>query len=189
MKNGLLLAIALVMIFSLVACGNNTKGSSTTNGGDASSTNPSNTPVSTTDESYSQNSPVPTTSTSESEDVKIKLKFMDEEAIVKIFDNPTSQDFLSRLPLSLTFEDFGGFEKMSVLDEGLSTQDAPAGYVPVAGDFAYYAPWKDITIFYGDWKYSAGLVKLGEVESGLEELVEKLKNISDDFTIVIEKMD
>lgn len=131
---------------------------------------------------------VPTSDSSDAKDVKIKLTFMDQEVVVKLADHPTSQDLLSRLPLSLTFEEYGGFEKLSILDDGLSTEDAPEGYTPKAGDFAYYAPWKDIAIFYADWKYSPGLVKLGEVESGIDELTEKLKSMHDDFTIVIEKM-
>ncbi|WP_255320490.1 cyclophilin-like fold protein, partial [Brevibacillus agri] len=29
-------------------------------------------------------------------------------------DNPTSRDFLSQLPMTLTFKEYGGFEKLSV---------------------------------------------------------------------------
>jgi hypothetical protein len=106
-----------------------------------------------------------------------------------MYDNPTSRDLLRRLPLTLTFEDFSGFEKMSILEEGLTTEGAPEGSTPTAGDFAYYAPWKDITIFYGDWHYSPGLIQLGKIDFGIEEFSDKLASMSDEFTVTIEKMD
>lgn len=74
---------------------------------------------------------------------------------------------------------------MSILEEGLTTENTPSGSVPSTGDFAYYAPWKDVTIFYEDWRYSEGLIKLGRIESG----VEKFQEINSDFTITFEKAD
>lgn len=107
---------------------------------------------------------------------------------MNMYDNPTSRDFIKRLPLTLTFKDFGGFEKMSVLEEGLTTEGAPEGVTPSAGDFAYYAPWKDITIFYGDWGYSPGLIPLGKIHSGIGELSDKLASMKEDFTVTIERL-
>lgn len=123
------------------------------------------------------------------QNAKIKLTFDHEEVIVNMYDNPTSRDLLRKLLLTLTFEDFNGFEKMSILTEGLSTEGAPEGVTPKAGDFAYYAPWKDITIFYDDWHYSPGLILLGKVESDIEELSRKLAGMKDDFTVTIEKVE
>ena len=45
------------------------------------------------------------------EDIRIKLTFNNEEVIVNMDDNPTSKDFLSLLPLTLTFEDYAGTGK------------------------------------------------------------------------------
>lgn len=123
------------------------------------------------------------------EGARIKLTFDKEEVIVHMYDNPTSRDFSGRLPLTLTFEEYGGFEKLSVLEEGLSTEDGPSGSDPSVGDFAYYAPWKDVNIYYKDWSYSPGLIILGKIESGMEKLAEKLGSMSDDFTVKIERMD
>jgi hypothetical protein len=121
-------------------------------------------------------------------DVRIKLTFNNEEFTVKMYDNPTSRDFLSRLPLTLTFKEFGGFEKLTILDKELSTEDAPPGDDPEVGDFGYYAPWKDVNMYYKDWSYSGGLVKLGKIESDPEELTKKLQAIHDDFTVTIQKI-
>jgi hypothetical protein len=38
------------------------------------------------------------------------------------------------------------------------------------GDIAYYAPWGSLAIFYKDFGYSNGLVKLGRIDSGIEAL-------------------
>jgi hypothetical protein len=119
------------------------------------------------------------------EDIRIKLTFNNEEVIVNMDDNPTSKDFLSLLPLTLTFEDYAGTEKISYPSNKLSTEEAPSGIDPAIGDFTYYAPWGNLAIFYKDFGYSNGLIKLGEIESGIE----KLGNLNGDFRVIIEKMD
>jgi hypothetical protein len=119
------------------------------------------------------------------ENIRIKLTFNNEEVIVKMDDNPTSKDFLSLLPLTLTFEDYAGTEKISYPANKLSTEEAPSGIDPTVGDFTYYAPWGNLAIFYKDFGYSNGLIKLGEIESG----VETFQDINSDFTVTIEKVD
>ncbi|WP_350299210.1 cyclophilin-like fold protein [Peribacillus frigoritolerans] len=118
-------------------------------------------------------------------DIRIKLTFNNEEVIVNMDDNQTSKDFLSLLPLTLTFEDYAGTEKISYPSNKLSTEGAPSGIDPTAGDFTYYAPWGNLAIYYNDFRYSDGLIKLGKIESG----VEKFQDINSDFTVTIEKVD
>ncbi len=120
------------------------------------------------------------------EDVRIKLTFNNnEEVIVKMHDNPTSRDFLTLLPLTLTFRDYAGTEKVSDLPKRLSTEDAPSGSDPSVGDFTYYSPWGNLAIFYRDFGYASGLIILGKIESGIE----KLARMNDDFTVTIELTD
>jgi hypothetical protein len=38
------------------------------------------------------------------------------------------------------------------------------------GDFSYYAPWGNLAIFHKPFRYSAGLVRLGRVDTGVEIL-------------------
>lgn len=85
-----------------------------------------------------------------------------------LVDSPTTRDFISLLPLTLTLDDYAGTEKVSDLPRRLSTQDAPSGSDPSVGDIAYYAPWGNLAIFYRDFGYSSGLVILGEIDSGIE---------------------
>ncbi|WP_078410587.1 cyclophilin-like fold protein [Priestia abyssalis] len=117
--------------------------------------------------------------------IRIKLTFNNEEVIVNMYDNPTSKDVLSLLPLTLTFEDYAGTEKISYPSNKLSTEEAPSGSDPSIGDLTYYAPWGNLAIFYKDFRYSNGLIKLGKIESGIE----KLENVNGDFTVTIEKVD
>jgi hypothetical protein len=81
-------------------------------------------------------------------------------------DNATARDFAALLPLTLTLEDYSRTEKIHYLPKKLSTEGAPSGMVPVTGDITYYAPWGNLAIFYKDFGYSSGLIKLGRIESG-----------------------
>ena len=85
-------------------------------------------------------------------------------------DNPTASDLRSLLPLAVTLEDYAGTEKIAYLSRKLSTRGAPEGAVPVAGDLAYYAPWGNLAIFYRDFRYSSGLIRLGRITSPLDAL-------------------
>jgi hypothetical protein len=85
-------------------------------------------------------------------------------------DNPTVRDFIARLPLTVELKDYASTEKVGVLPHKLTTQNAPPGSTPVVGDISYYAPWGNLAIYYQDFAYSPGLVKLGRISSGIEYL-------------------
>lgn len=119
------------------------------------------------------------------ENVRIKLTVNgNEEVFVKLEDNQASRDFLEMLPLTLTFEDFNSTEKIATLPNELSTEGQPSSYTPETGDFAYYAPWGNISVFYKDFRYSNSLYKLGTIESGTEIF----ENMNNDFEVTIEKV-
>lgn len=100
----------------------------------------------------------------------IRLSFDGHEVFAELYDNPTAEDLLSMLPLTLTFRDYSGTEKISDPPRALDTTDAPAGYDPAEGDITLYAPWGNIAIFYRDFSYSQGLVPIGHITSGLNHL-------------------
>lgn len=85
-------------------------------------------------------------------------------------DNSAARSLLSQLPLTLTFEDYNGTEKIAYLPEELELSDAPASCDPDVGTLAYYAPWGNLCIFYQDFRYSDGLVPLGKLEGDMELL-------------------
>lgn len=102
----------------------------------------------------------------------VKLRLITEEGAltVTLLDNPTARDFASLLPLSLTLRDYAKTEKVSDLPRKLSTSGAPIGTDPDVGDIAYYAPWGNLAIYYRDFGYSTGLVKLGRIDAGIQNL-------------------
>jgi hypothetical protein len=110
------------------------------------------------------------TSTEQANTMKLRLKTGDKVITATLMDNATSRDFVSLLPMSMTLEDYAATEKISNLPRKLSTEGAPAGSTPSIGDIAYYAPWGNIALFYRDFGYSSGLIKLGKIDSAVEVL-------------------
>ena len=118
------------------------------------------------------------------ENGKIKLTVNGNEIFVNLEDNQASREFLEMLPLTLTFEDFNSTEKIATLPDELSTEGLPSGYTPEVGDFSYYAPWGNISVFYKNFRYSNSLYKLGTIESGTEIL----GNTNGNFEVTIERV-
>lgn len=112
---------------------------------------------------------------------KIRIVSNAGEVVIVLYDNPMSRDFASLLPLSLLFRDYVGEEKIADLSRklamagGLTAND-------VQGDFAYYAPWGNLAVFYKGFGKGSGLYILGRIESGKEWLAGQ----QNDFTARIE---
>jgi hypothetical protein len=102
--------------------------------------------------------------------MKLKITVGENVLIATMIDNPTTVDFISLLPLSLTLTDYHGLEKVCDLPKKLSTKDAPTGYKPSVGDITIYAPWGNLAIFYKDFSYSTGLILLGKIDTGIDAL-------------------
>jgi len=102
--------------------------------------------------------------------VKIRMTVEGRPVMATLEDTEVARDFGSLLPLTETLEDYASTEKIAYLPRKLATAGAPAGYDPDVGDIAYYAPWGNLAVFYRDFGYSAGLVKLGRIDAGVEAL-------------------
>ena len=102
--------------------------------------------------------------------MKIRIKLESKNLTATLEDNATTRDFVALLPLTLTLRDYNRTEKISDLPQKLSTEGAPSGTDPSVGDIAYYAPWGNIAIFYRDFEYSTGLVKLGKLDGDVDAL-------------------
>lgn len=103
--------------------------------------------------------------------ITIQIVGTSETVAASIDDTAAGRDFVALLPLELTLSDHARTEKVSPLPGPLSTSGAPDGYEPHIGDLAWYAPWGNIAIYYRDFAWSKGLVKLGFVDNGLAALV------------------
>ena len=116
--------------------------------------------------------------------VKVKMSFNNQEVVIEMFDNPASQDFLSMLPLSASFDDYARTEKISCLPRKLNTQASPtAGQTQ--GDFTYYAPWGNLAIFYKGFGTGGSLYVLGRIISGKD----KLAMMNQSFTATFERLE
>lgn len=102
--------------------------------------------------------------------MKIRIELEGRSLTATLEDSEAARDFLSLLPLTLTLTDYHSTEKVADLPRMLSTKGAPAGADPDVGDIAYYAPWGNLAVYYRDFGYSSGLVKLGRLDSGVELL-------------------
>jgi hypothetical protein len=99
---------------------------------------------------------------------KILIMVNGRAVIATLADNPIARDFHSLLPLTLTLNDYAATEKVAYLARKLSGDGAPAGAEPATGDIAYYAPWGNLAIYYKDFAYSDGLIKLGTIDAGID---------------------
>jgi len=125
----------------------------------------------------------PAVSSQEANTMKIRLTFDGKAVEATLLDNATARDFLSLLPMTLTLEDYNATEKIGYPPRKLSTAGAPAGVDPSVGDIAYYAPWGNLAIFYKDFGYSKGLIRLGRIDAGV-----KAFNVSGALKVTIERV-
>lgn len=95
---------------------------------------------------------------------RIRIAGQGVEWTATLEDTPAARAFQAMLPLELTLEDYHGIEKVADLPSGIPTGDAPDGIDPAPGDITYYAPWGNLAIFYRDFRYARGLVRLGRIE-------------------------
>lgn len=96
----------------------------------------------------------------------------------------TSASLLAQLPLTLTFRDHGGQEKISELPAPLDLQGAPEGSEAAPLTIGYYAPEQSLVLYYRHVGYFNGIVPIGSYDN-----TNAVRNQADDFTATIRKAD
>jgi hypothetical protein len=99
--------------------------------------------------------------------MKISVKANDNTTVFELNNSPAARDLYAQLPLSIKVENYGNNEKIFYPPKKLNTTDTPKADAR-AGTLAYYAPWGDIVMFYGNFGSAAGLYELGHAISGSE---------------------
>lgn len=90
---------------------------------------------------------------------------------ITLCDNPTATSLLDQLPLTVTSDDYPGYdEKVLRLDRGLSMESAPNGDDPLWPEVGWYEPGQWIAIYYGHIGYFTGKVPLGTIDATNEQL-------------------
>lgn len=74
-----------------------------------------------------------------------------------------------QLPLDSTVENFSSNEKIFYPPQPLDQSGAPHAQGG-AGTLAYYAPWGNVVMFYGDYSPNSGLFELGQAVSGAQNI-------------------
>lgn len=116
--------------------------------------------------------------------MKITITVGGQTITATMEDNATARDFLSRLPLEVTLEDFNSTEKIFTPSPALATAGVTRGCAPAPGDITCYAPWGNIAIFYKNWPQDGNLIPLGRIDgNGIEAL-----NVAGDIAVKFERL-
>lgn len=119
------------------------------------------------------------------EEKAIKFIVNGQEFSAVLYDTPAANALYAQLPLTLTFEDFNGIEKIAYMDNKLPTAGEKMEFDPNVGDICLYAPWGNLSLFYKDFRNSQGLVSLGHLTNGIEFFAGQQNN----FTVRIERVE
>ena len=116
--------------------------------------------------------------------MKVKISVGDRTITATMEDNAAGRDFLSRLPLEVTLNDYNNTtEKIFYPDPALTTEGVARGCAPTSGDITIYAPWGNVAIFCKNWSHSNDLIKIGRIDgNGIEAL-----NIGGDIAVKFER--
>lgn len=175
MKKIFSLFLASLLALSLAACGNSAQDiSSTASSQDEKVPSFQESASSTPEQSSAPEEPMQTTQR------QISVHFGESVVYYELNDSQAATDLYDQLPLTLQVEDFSTNEKIFYPTTGLDTADAPLAEGG-AGTLAYYAPWSDVVMFYGDFNANDSLYALGQVVSG-EDLISGMSG-----TITIDK--
>lgn len=118
--------------------------------------------------------------------MQIQMQFQGKSFVLALENNATARDFYALLPLTLSFSDYVGKEKIARLEKSLNAQES-GEYNPQSGDFFYFAPWGNVGIFYDKQPPYKGLIKLGAPKVEKESFITHLKVQKQDFILIIEK--
>lgn len=121
---------------------------------------------------------------SEAASMKVNITMGDRTITAMMEDNAAGRDFLSRLPLEVTLNDYNNTtEKIFYPNPALTTEGVTRGCAPTPGDITIYAPWGNVAIFCKSWSYSDDLIKIGRIDgNGIEALA-----VGGDIRVKIEK--
>ncbi len=116
--------------------------------------------------------------------LKASITVGDRTITATMEDNAAGRDFLSRLPLEVTLNDYNNTtEKIFYPSPALPTEGVTRGCAPMPGDITIYAPWGNVAIFCKNWSYSNDLIKIGRIDGdGIEVL-----NVGGDIRVKFER--
>ncbi len=103
--------------------------------------------------------------------MRIRLTFADQDFTATLEDNAAARELFAMLPLDLTIDDYSTNEKIAYLPRKLSDDGSARFESEAIGDLCYYAPWGNLAMFHGPYRWSRGLVRLGRLDQGAKPLL------------------
>lgn len=114
--------------------------------------------------------------------MKMNVLTNGNKTVFELNDSQAAKELYNQLPLNIAVEDYSNDEKIFYPPQKLNTSNTPKANARI-GTLAYYAPWGDVVMFYGNFGSASGLYELGKAVSGSEHI----KHMTG--TIQIEKME
>lgn len=99
--------------------------------------------------------------TATSVETPFTLQIDGETVTGTLFGNAASHSLIEQFPLTLTFRDHGGQEKLARLPKPLPLDDVPAGDDADPLTIGYYAPDQVLVLYYEHVGYFNGIVRIG----------------------------
>lgn len=116
--------------------------------------------------------------TGKAEDVmKIKVSSETAEVIFELNDSSVSTSFYGQLPLTVSVENYGKNEKVFEPSRKLDVSKVWEGSCPT-GSIAYFSPWNNVAMYYGDAPEYKGLYPMGIAVDGAEKIGELADRIT-----------
>lgn len=112
----------------------------------------------------------------------ITIELRDRRIAGELDGSATSASLLAQLPLTLTFRDHGGQEKLAQLPAPLDLAGAPKGSEAATLTIGYYAPDQSLVLYYRHVGYFNGIVPIGTYDNA-----DAIENQADGFSATIRK--
>ncbi|WP_255467428.1 cyclophilin-like fold protein [Aeromicrobium senzhongii] len=133
------------------------------------------TPDGTNNSAAERSTAIRTPTTEAQENImQIRITIGDERFTATLDDSAAADDLLAQLPVTIDMVDHGGVEKTGPLPSPLSLAGQPEGADPDVGDLGYYAPGRDLVLYYGDQSYFDGIVVLGRLDGDAAKRIAQL---------------
>lgn len=127
------------------------------------------------DSTLSATSPAPAGTTT-----PIIIEFGDQRIGGELDDSAASASLIDQLPLTLSFRDYGGREKIAELPAPLNLDGAPDGSDAAPLTIGYYVPDQRLVLYYKQVGYFPGIVPIGSFENA-----DAIQSQTSDFTVTI----
>ncbi len=90
---------------------------------------------------------------------------------IELAENPDARNFAARLPMTLTFENFGSKERIAYPKPAIKVENTVRHFDIPQGTMTIYKPWGNIAVFLVDFPWNDDLTNLGKLtDEGLEAL-------------------